>query len=559
LGQQTANQKQEITTQTAIFPAPEFRGTLRREMMEQHHRTAFWVIVFGLLLLTRIPAMADYLSIDNVNLALSLEKFDPRMHQPQPPGYPFFVVFGRIVNFLFRDAERTFTAISLIVSALCLPAAFALGTRLFSTWAGAAAALLLLVNPVFWHSGLDGPLRPHLALFSLLTAYFCWRCWNGEKQFAMWAAIALGVGSGFRPDLLAFLLPLWLSASWVGTRSWRTVLQAFAVLLSIVAVWVGMLVWVMGGTQNFFNIMLQYGVDQSRSESIVLGSSVLGWLRQINRLVIWNALAVIPWVWAVPFSFKNRDRLSIRSRQFVFMFMWLVPGLVIQVLTHVAAPGHTLVSVAALCVLGGYALSIAVSRETLVAAALVVSVMLFLDFLQLPVGINNSPRTTPSIKNAFLFATFESSIGQVRYLDDTTRTSLDEIGQFAPKDRPSIIISTDSHNVQWFMNWRIARYYLPAEDFWILSNDEEGRRAEHLRRDTSFERLEVSPISIRIFGEGRILWLIEPDSRFHNELAKVQDLKGGKYVFYSDVTSASVPFTVDGFEIVPGAGHNGFQ
>src|SRR5438093_10220459 len=83
-----------------------------------------WIVVVALLLLTRIPAMASYLSIDNVNLALSLEKFDPRIHQPQPPGYPFFVLFGKIVNIIFRNAERTFAVISIVVSGLCLPAAF---------------------------------------------------------------------------------------------------------------------------------------------------------------------------------------------------------------------------------------------------------------------------------------------------------------------------------------------------------------------------------------------------------------------------------------------------
>src|SRR5437660_6585777 len=124
-------------------------------MDERQDYKVFWIVVFALLLLTRIPAMASYFSIDNVNLALSLEKFDPRIHQPQPPGYPFFVLFGRIANMFFHDAERTFAAISIIVSALCLPAAFLIGTRMFSRWAGAAAALLLLVNPVFWHSSLD--------------------------------------------------------------------------------------------------------------------------------------------------------------------------------------------------------------------------------------------------------------------------------------------------------------------------------------------------------------------------------------------------------------------
>ena len=96
-------------------------------MEDRQDYRVFWIIIIGLLLLTRIPAMARYLSIDNVNLALSLEKFDPRIHQPQPPGYPFFVLFGKIVNVAFRNAERTFAVISILVSGLCLPAAL-------STW-----------------------------------------------------------------------------------------------------------------------------------------------------------------------------------------------------------------------------------------------------------------------------------------------------------------------------------------------------------------------------------------------------------------------------------------
>src|SRR5439155_27217712 len=220
-------------------------------MDERQAYTTFAILILALLLLTRLPVMAEYFTIDNVNLAFSLEKFDPRIHQPQPPGYPFFVFFARIVNVIFRDAGRTFVAISLLVSAVSLAAAFALAERMSSRWAGAAAAFLLLVNPVFWHASLDGPLRPNLALFSLLTAYCCWRCWNGEKRFAYWGAAALGLGSGFRPDLIAFLSPLWFVTSWVGTKSWITVYRACVLLAVIVGVWLAALIVAMGGVRTF--------------------------------------------------------------------------------------------------------------------------------------------------------------------------------------------------------------------------------------------------------------------------------------------------------------------
>src|SRR5262245_32919217 len=104
---------------------------------------------------------------------------------------------------------------------------------------------------------------------------------------------------------------------------------------------------------------------------------------------------------------------------------------------------------------------------------------------------------------------------------------------------------------QLFINWRIGRYYLPNHDFWILYNDLRKKRAEHVRRDALLDMREMEPLRLPVFQEGRILWLIEPDSPIHKELASTQSLKGGKYVFYSDITKDSQSFKVDDFEIVP--------
>jgi hypothetical protein len=506
-------------------------------MDERQDYKLFWTILFGLLLLTRIPVMENYLSIDNVNLAFSLEKFDPRVHQPQPPGYPLFVFFARMVNVFFHDAERTFRVVSLLVSAASVCAAYALAGRIFSPWAGAAAAFLLLVNPAFWQSSISGPLRANLALFSLLTAYCCWRCWNGEKRFVYWGAVALGVGGGFRPDLIVFLLPLWIISSWVGTKSWRSVLRGSALLAAIVLVWTGALLIAMGGIRNFAVVMMSYASEQSARVPM---------LRQISRLAIWNGWAIAPWIWVIPFcSGKSSSRIG------NFFFIWIVPGLVIQALVHVEEPGHTLFSVAALCVLGGYVLSLVQGRDFALGGAILVSAMVFLDFFPLPADASNTANRTPSIKNAVLFGSFETSLEMVRGLDDVTRATLGEIEQFTPQDRPAIIITTDTHVDQWFMNWRIGRYYLPQRDFWVLYDNGKPKRVERIRRDLSLESRQIEPLEIPIFREGRILWLIEPGSAFHQKLAMAQNLGAGKYVFYSDITRDSPAFTIDGVRITP--------
>jgi len=161
----------------------------------------------------------------------------------------------------------------------------------------------------------------------------------------------------------------------------------------------------------------------------------------------------------------------------------------------------------------------------------------------------------PSLMNAFLVGTFESSLGQIRSLDDVSRTSLKEIGEFTPKDRPSMIITTDTHVTQWFMNWRIARYYLPNRDFWVLYSRDSINGVERVRRDAVIDRIENHSVKLPIFKAGRVLWLVEPNSEVFRQLSSVYKLGGGRYVFYSDITPDSPSINLKGVEIVP----NGIQ
>ena len=104
------------------------------------------------------------------------------------------------------------------------------------------------------------------------------------------------------------------------------------------------------------------------------------------------------------------------------------------------------------------------------------------------------------------------------------------------------------------MQWQVGRYYLPGQDFWVLSSKMEKKNAEHIRRDQVIEARQGVPVKVPIFPQGRILWLIEPNGAFYKQLANVQKLGGGSYIFYSDITPASPPFSIDGFEFVPSTG-----
>jgi len=197
-------------------------------------------------------------------------------------------------------------------------------------------------------------------------------------------------------------------------------------------------------------------------------------------------------------------------------------------------------------------LSLIRARDMMLSAALVLNAMLFLDFFPLPNEVTAAEPQAHSLKNALLFGTYESSIGMVRSLDDIARSSLNEIREFTPVDRPSIIVTTDAVGDQWFLHWQIARYYLPKQDFWVLYNGAQQKQAEHVRRDQLIEtRNKGVPLTVPVFREGRIIWVIEPQSAIYKQLAATQRLQGGKYIFYTDITKDSPSIRIDDFDIVP--------
>jgi len=531
--------------------------------MKVSGRAALFGFTVLLVVLTRLPFFPAHLfSFDSVNLALSLEHFDPTLHQPQPPGYPAFVLEARLFNLLCGDPRRTFVLLTVLICGFAVAMAYLVGKEMFSPWAGMAAAALLFVNPAFWYSSLTSPLRPHLALVSAIVAYLCWRTRPGESRPLYAASLALGVGGGFRPELFVLLFPMWVWAAWQ-TRERRAIIRSALMLGGAALVWTGVLMYASGGPQRMIAYFVDYVLVNTGYTSVVLDPAT-SWRRAAGRAVVWTGLGTLPWIWTLPLAWKERHSTPDGLRKMAFLAVWFAPGFLYLLAVHIGDPDHALGVIPPLCLLGGFAITQAERRVArtwlpqlaehglLIWIALVGNLVLFFGELRLPQRNAAAEfRGLASVSDAVRIGVYESSYARVRWIEQMTALGLQGINDLKNSaDRPIVVLwARDGEPA-----WRKISYYMPLESLYVLeeSGDPGVRSAE--ARFYSGNRLVTryagqSPFRLPVPDGARLIWVAGANTV--ESLRKVLPLKAFSTLQYVDLPAGSAPIRWGSFEIVP--------
>jgi hypothetical protein len=309
------------------------------------HRPWFLVLFFGLLILwSRYPlAPGQLFTFDDVNLAYSIGHFDIRASQPQPPGYPLFVMEMRILYWLrFRRAESILFALALAGSVAVLVLMALAGNRIFGGDAGFWAALLFVFHPVFWHTSLISALRIQLALLSLVVGMACWRAWRGETRWVLWSALVLGIGSGVRPEAGPVLFPLWAVCAWRAPIPWRERWKALGAMAAGVLLWLLPAMFASGGPYAFVKTCLAYIADQGSVSSGLFGASDLKWQNTFWRLLVWTCCGLLGATMPAVLAWRRREGWGLGWGRAAFLLLWFVPAFAFAILVHIEDPGQAL-------------------------------------------------------------------------------------------------------------------------------------------------------------------------------------------------------------------------
>ncbi|MGH9631002.1 MAG: glycosyltransferase family 39 protein [Bryobacteraceae bacterium] len=488
-------------------------------------RCAVFLAIFALLLATRWPLAPQYLFFfDSVNFALALEQFNPGLHQPQPPGYPLFVGLTKVLHLLVPRVEDVFVVSGIIGAAVAVYLLWLLGEMMFGARAGFTSALLLLVNPVLWFSGLSNQVRVYLATAGVAVALLAWRAWPKASPVRWFylTALVLGLAAGFRPLAAVLLAPLLLLTGLRSRRSLGQFLVAGLLSCAAVASWLFFTASKVGGLAGFIDLLRSYSQDQFQVSSLLYGAQLTSALGMAENALIWNALAFLPWIWALPFVFRSTS-VTDGERYGLFLAAWFVPAFLFHALVHVAHPDHVLITIPVGCLLGGRVLS-ALSQSGdrknrwAYAAAAACAVSLFLFF---------KPPSDPIRL---------SSYKAIRDVDRTNSAAFESLRDMARSSRLFVI------TYQFPVSWRQVAYYFPDQPLLVLntpidSASETGNMFQFLHGEVGDPKMTGNAVALPLGA--RVVILLPPDPRLKEILQRQIPLSSHGPLLYTDVKAGT--------------------
>jgi hypothetical protein len=579
-------------------------------MRAAQHRWLTVLFFTALILGTRLPlAPGQLFTFDDVNLAYSIGHFDIRVSQPQPPGYPLFVMEMRVLAWLrFRRAENILLTLALLGSIAALLLQVASGNRIMGKQSGFYGALLLALNPVFWHSGVVSALRIQLAIASLAVAASCWRAWQGDRFWVPRSAIVLGLAAGIRPEIGPLLFPLWAASAWRARVRWEDLRFALGAMMVTVMAWLAPAMWASGGPAGYVKACLDYLNDQASVTSSLFGSEhahATFW-----HLMVWT-LAILPGC-VLPVVLAWRGARSgmprgwqIGASRFAFLALWFVPPFVFACFVHLEDPGQALGMTAAVALFGGYliqraldAIAERISRwQALFFASAALTeawiidrhdaafVLICTPVLALALGLllkfdqtktqNNPPQFAAAlfllapavILNLTMFnhqgwyyrggwsgAILEDlnsglALTSLEHIKNTLATddhSIRDVERLAA-ERPGAVFVIWEHG---FATWRKIAYYAPQIPIAVLEH-------RHIRSGSpavaalwkGASRLAGSSARVEIPAGARIVWLLNPRTEFYGIVQAAFAPRPAGSVLYTDLPAQHGSRTLGEYEL----------
>jgi hypothetical protein len=395
-------------------------------------------LLTGTVAMTRFMFRSHYLyDLDSVNFALAMERFDPRVHQPHPPGYFLYICVGRLLNIMFHDANLALVVLSILASCGVAVVIYKMTLDWFGPMAAQFAGIFFLFSPLAWFHGIVALTYIVEAFFSGFLGYLCWRIYCGRAGYIVPAAIVLGVSAGVRPSSLLFLAPLFLFS--LQNAKPKEKWMGMAALVLTLTAWFVPMIFASGGLNAYFGALASLW-QMVPSKGTVFNSSPANSIARAFTIIFIYVLTFGVASLAPLGALASTTPTDPRKKKFTFI--WIGPALCFFTFGYLkfVNSGYLLLLCAPACMwLGLWA------SEWYKSCAWPSSLKLA------AIGVGAAVNVL-----IFVASPFYCSYREVRRFEaelESIKTTLPQLGSA----RDTLILSFDSH----FNGFRHAGYYLP--------------------------------------------------------------------------------------------------
>jgi hypothetical protein len=445
----------------------------------------------------------DLYDIDSVNFALGMGRFDPRVHQPHPPGYFLYVCLGRLLNGLLHDANLSLVILSTLASIATVIFIHQLAFDWFGSRAATFAGLLFLFSPLAWFHGTVALTYSVEAAASSLIGLWCWRIDRGKSGFIVPAALVLGIAAGIRPSSILFLGPLFLFS--LRHTALKRAFFGIAALGATVAAWFVPMIWASGGFAAYFGALASLWRMVPSKDTIFNSSPVTSVARACMIVFIYflcfgaAALAPLAARFATPPSDRGKK---------IFTAVWIAPALCFFtfIFLKLVNSGYLLLVAAPACVwLGAWAAD-------------------WYEHPAWPKPVKVAMVGAGALANVLIFLAFPAycSYHSVRHFEAELRDTQTAMPHLGDPDK-LLVVAFDNHA----LGFRHAGYYLPG--YLTLEYPEatllEGKRIFAMQGRDSFL---LSQLPSATYSRFVLFPLPAGDAEYAQYLQKVEKLLPSK-------------------------------
>lgn len=196
---------------------------------------------FILRILLRTVWLEDW---DSVQFALSLHDFSLKDHQPHAPGYPLYVLIGKLFYLFLQNDTLALTTVSAVFGSLSLLPIYFLTKKMFDTTTALLASLIFIFTPVEWILSEVALTNITGLFFLLVVAYMGYKSLVNTKLFT-WVCFLSGLILGVRFTELPVIATL-LGFLFFKQRQQQNIFKCFGSFLIGVLSWMIPMIFVVG-------------------------------------------------------------------------------------------------------------------------------------------------------------------------------------------------------------------------------------------------------------------------------------------------------------------------